>query len=40
MGLTDRLAVALVFVVGGDVADPGVQSDGVVVLACDGELGT
>jgi hypothetical protein len=28
-----------VFVVGGDVANPGMQADLVVVLADDGELG-
>ena len=32
-GLADRVAVSVVFVVGGDVADAGVQPDGVVLLA-------
>ena len=35
----DLLASSFVFVVGGDVADPGVQPDRVVVLADDRELG-
>jgi len=34
-GRSDGLAAAGVFVVGGDVADPGVQPDGVV-LGADG----
>ena len=34
-----RRNTAIVFVVGGDVADPGVQPPGVVVLADDGEFG-
>jgi hypothetical protein len=39
-GLADSFAATFVLVVGGDVADPGVQPDGVVVLADDGQLGT
>jgi hypothetical protein len=38
-GLADGLSSSGVFVVGGDVADAGVQPDRVVVLADDGELG-
>jgi hypothetical protein len=37
--LADRLAAALVLVVGGDVADPGVQPDAVGALSDDRELG-
>ena len=36
---TDRGAAAFVLVVGGDVADPGVQADRVVLDADDRELG-
>src|SRR5215210_5090850 len=36
---TDGLAAAFVFVVGGDVADAGVQPDRVVVAAGDAQLG-
>jgi hypothetical protein len=39
-GLADLLAAAVVLVVGGDVADAGVQPDAVVVLADPGELGS
>jgi rhodanese-related sulfurtransferase len=38
-GLADRGAAAFVFVVGRDVADPGVQADGVVLDADAGQLG-
>ncbi len=38
-GGSDGGAVALVFLVGGDVADAGVEADLVVVAAADGELG-
>ena len=38
-GLADGFSAAVVFVVGGDVADAGVQPDGVVVDPGDGELG-
>ena len=39
-GVADRGAAAFVFVVGGDVADPGVQALGVVLVADRGELGS
>ena len=38
-GLADRGPAAFVFVVGGDVADAGVQALRVVLVADDGELG-
>lgn len=38
-GGSDGFSFASVFLVGGDVADAGVEPDGVVVLALDGELG-
>jgi hypothetical protein len=38
-GLADLFAAFFVLVVGGDVADLCVESDAVVVLADDGELG-
>jgi len=38
-GLTDLLAAAVVLVVGGHVADAGMQPDTVVVLANPGKLG-
>jgi len=38
-GFADGFSAAVVFVVGGDVADAGVQPDGVVVDSGDGELG-
>ena len=38
-GLADGFAAAGVFVVGGDVADTGVQPDGVGVGLDDGQLG-
>ena len=38
-GGADPWAAAVVLVVGGDVPDPGVQPDGVVLVADDGELG-
>lgn len=39
-GFADGLSSSLVFVVGGEVADALVESDGVVVLADDGEFVT
>ncbi len=39
-GLADGLTSSVVFVVGGDIADAGVQPDGVVVLSDHCELGT
>ena len=38
-GLADLLTASVVLVVGGDVADPGVEPDAVVVLPNHGELG-
>ncbi len=38
-GATDRRAAAFVLVIRGDVADAGVQADGVVLDAHHGELG-
>ena len=38
-GLADAVAASVVFVVGGDVADPGVQAHGVVLGADAVELG-
>ena len=38
-GGADAGAAALVLVGGGDVPDPGVQADRVVLVADDGELG-
>ena len=37
-GFADGLAAAVVFVVGGDIADTGVQADGVVVVPGVGEF--
>ena len=37
-GLADALSSSLVFVVGGDVAEGGVQAAGVVVVSGDVEL--
>ena len=38
-GAADRRAAAVMLVIGGDVADRGVQPDGVVLAADPGELG-